>query len=709
MSTIDANASSNMPRLMPDVKMNKSSPPGIQSSSKQKPVVVGLYGIPGSGKTFLLNQLKQELGYNDFVFFEGSERIADLVPGGLEAFQKMEEEEKIQWRQRAIDSIGKICADSGKVGVVTGHLTLWPEGQTTQQPVYTQNDLETYTHILYLGISPGIICDNCRADTEKARPYRTSGDVSMWRRKEMSLLFELCRENKILLFEMTTEKVHLTKVLTLLRDFQQHSETHNLNLATSRLDEVIAMQPKLETMLVIDADKTLADVDTGSLFWTRMFGKFVTDVFNPAEQIKVTPLDELFGSPMGYSYNAFRQAVLLYEEYAADVEFETLCSSVAMAAIVQPEFKALLQMTAECDHVGAVVVTCGLRLVWEKALKSQGFSEKVKVIGGGRIADEFVVTAAVKGALIQHLREAHKLHVWAFGDSPLDLEMLRNANKAVVVVGREEARSKTMDAALTDAIDNHGLQASQALLPSNVSPRLDTGRLPIIDLTGQDFLDSIFLNRHGDNPPYVCIAAKEKENAVKLLTTPMRDATVAGPVLREAHRRVGWYLGTHYLAEQLGLEEYPVPHVLGHQSNGYRLLHENQTMIVALMRGGEPMALGISDAFPLAIFMHAGSVEDIKPHHLQGVATVMLVDSVVNTGKTITDFVHHVRKLQTSITIVVVAGVVQADFVSQNGPIHALYHDTDLSFVALRLSDTTFTGSGTTDTGNRLFNTTHLP
>lgn len=38
----------------------------------------------------------------------------------------------------------------------------------------------------------------------------------------------------------------------------------------------------------------------------------------------------------------------------------------------------------------------------------------------------------------------------------------------------------------------------------------------------------------------------------------------------------------------------------------------------------------------------------------------------------------------------------------------ALDRDANLSLVALRLSGNKFTGRRTTDTGNRLFNTTHL-
>lgn len=191
--------------------------------------------------------------------------------------------------------------------------------------------------------------------------------------------------------------------------------------------------------------------------------------------------------------------------------------------------------------------------------------------------------------------------------------------------------------------------------------------------------------------------------------TPTRDAKIAGPVLREAHRRVGWYLATEFLVDLIGIEEYPTAHVQGHQTSGYRLLHEQQTSIVALMRGGEAMALGVNDAFPLAMFVHASHPDDIMLHHLQGQLTVVLVESVVNSGKTVVQFVQHVRNLHATIRIVIIAGVVQAQSVSGGNHAQPLAHHAELSLVALRLSDNKFTGRGTTDTGNRLFNTTHLP
>jgi uracil phosphoribosyltransferase len=368
---------------------------------------------------------------------------------------------------------------------------------------------------------------------------------------------------------------------------------------------------------------------------------------------------------------------------------------------------SLLQLVAEQKHIGAVVVTCGLRRVWDKVLEGEGLSEKVKVIGGGRIADGFVVSEAVKGSLVAHLRETHHMYVWAFGDSPLDLDMLCKADRAIIVVGEEQTRSKTMDAVLTNAIDHSGLHACQVVLPNNALPRLDTIRLPIIELIEPGFVNSLLGARYTHDGVQV-LCAKDK-NAAKLLATPMRNAAVAGPNLREAHRRVGWYLAVEFLADVVGLEQTPIRHVLDRETKGYQFFHEQRTTIVALIRGGEPMAIGVSDAFPLAMFVHAGDANDIKLHHLQGQLTVILVDSVVNTGKTIVEFVRHVHKLHGTIRIVVVAGVVQAQCVSGGSLKQTLARYANLHLIALRVSKTKFTGSGTTDTGTRLFNTTHLP
>jgi hypothetical protein len=49
-----------------------------------------------------------------------------------------------------------------------------------------------------------------------------------------------------------------------------------------------------------------------------------------------------------------------------------------------------------------------------------------------------------------------------------------------------------------------------------------------------------------------------------LLMTPTRDVTVAGSVLREAYRRIGWYLAIEFVADKIGMDGFPISHVQGH-------------------------------------------------------------------------------------------------------------------------------------------------
>jgi len=158
---------------------------------------------------------------------------------------------------------------------------------------------------------------------------------------------------------------------------------------------------------------------------------------------------------MGYSYTAFRQAMMFYEDVAHELGedmFEQICTNIAARVTVRPELRSLMELATASKHAGAIVLTCGLCGVWEKVMERVGLQDKVEVIGGGRLEDGFVVTPTTKAALVSRLRNHHQLYVCAFGDSPMDLPMLQVANEAIVIVGEERTRSKTMDIELTESI-----------------------------------------------------------------------------------------------------------------------------------------------------------------------------------------------------------------------------------------------------------------
>ncbi|KAI9369349.1 uracil phosphoribosyltransferase-domain-containing protein [Aspergillus egyptiacus] len=280
------------------------------------------------------------------------------------------------------------------------------------------------------------------------------------------------------------------------------------------------------------------------------------------------------------------------------------------------------------------------------------------------------------------------------------------AHQAVVMVGNQRSRSKSMDSKLLAAM-NEGLKARQALLPNNAPYRLDTKILPVIYLTGAEFLDSS-IQQHSPTGSLQLHHATNTGEA-KLLMTPMRNASVCGPALRKFHSDAGAHLARTFLAELVGTEEFVIPHVQGTNTLSYQLRGEEQTLIVALMRGGEPMALGVNSVFPRAQFLHADEPDDIKQQHLEGNVTVILVDSVINNGTTGKKFVQHIRAIHATIRVVIVAGVVQDKAVSGCGLIRELARSAELTVVALRLSQNKYTGTkGLTRATVCLFNTPHL-
>ncbi|KAF3006089.1 hypothetical protein E8E13_011110 [Curvularia kusanoi] len=447
--------------------------------------VIGLYGIPGSGKTTLLRGMKTVFDSERFSFYEGSEMIARTVDGGLAAFQSLDERSKEKARRYAIQMIHDDCANDGKTAIVTGHFMFWKEEDTYWKIACTDSDLAIYTHIVYLNVSPETIAGYCNNDTEKRREPCSVLHLLRWQEAERATLSTLCREHGILFSVVDSGQIAQGKVDALVRDFDLHDEMTNSDLAKRTLDQIVSLHlMQAKTVMVIDGDRTIAPQDTGRLFYEKMAAQ-------QSPESSDCPLRALFSSPLGYTYTAFRQAALLCEATSTDETYEELCQQVASATTLHPEFVALLRLAAQLKPLGAVIVSCGLLRVWEIVIERLGLRDTVGIVAGGRIADGIVVTAGVKAELVTRLQTYYNKTVWAFGDSPLDLEMLKVADHAVVVVIDEETRSKSMEGALLQAIRHEDLRAFQVVIPRNCCPRLDATLLPMLDITKVDFVNAL--------------------------------------------------------------------------------------------------------------------------------------------------------------------------------------------------------------------------
>lgn len=659
-----------------------------------KPVVIGIFGLPGSGKSTMLRALESCESMSRVRFYEGSEVISSLVPGGLDSFERLKEaEKKLQYRQCAIETIQRECMEHDCAGIVTGHFAFWSSRDGKPDVVCNDRDLSVFSHVLYMYTMGEDLIKRSAEDSERPRQPYAVNTLEEWQSFEVSSLAAACRNHDILFEEIRTTNT-VTKMEQLCRDLLRHSERYNEQQMIKDLDLSMSHDPpSLQTILVLDGDKTLTATDTGKMFHTQL----------QHEAIHIDPmyLETLFSGPMGYTYNAFRQMVLAYHGCVDQIVYEKVCMSVASSLELYSSMQSLLQLASSRPSAKAMIVTSGHRQIWRNVLQKIGHENDVSIIGGGRLDDGYVVTAKCKATVVTRLRERYGHFVWAIGDSPLDLDMMCAANRAVVIVGHPQTRSRTMDEALYGTLRDPSFRPFQALFPPSVHHRLDLKNLPILDLSNPSVRESLTSQR-------LRVIDATAKPAARLLMTPTRNAAVQGPALRAAHQQVGQYLAYEFLAAVIGLEEIGIEHVQGGSTNGYRLREEDKTIVIALMRGGEPLAFGISEVFGSASFLHARDPSDITSAHLSDVSTVILVDSVINNGTTMLRFAKQVRERAAEVRIIVVAAVVQKGTIEQQGALRRAGIEYGLTVVALRFSENKFTGRGASDTGNRLFNTITL-
>jgi hypothetical protein len=193
-------------------------------------------------------------------------------------------------------------------------------------------------------------------------------------------------------------------------------------------------------------------------------------------------------------------------------------------------------------------------------LEKAGLSTTVKVVGGGRVEDGYVINDVVKGELVDHIRFRYNAQVVAFGDSPKDLPMLKGADRAVVVVGEKDLQKRNHGRA-TRGCHHRGapseVRSGKLLsLPRHLHG-LTPSQLPVIDLNDPTEID-LLLDRYKPDCSFTLEHATDRASA-KLLATPTRDANISGPALREAHSTICAYLATEFVSHIIGLRRVQHP------------------------------------------------------------------------------------------------------------------------------------------------------
>ena len=176
----------------------------------------------------------------------------------------------------------------------------------------------------------------------------------------------------------------------------------------------------------------------------------------------------------------------------------------------------------------------------------------------------------------------------------------------------------------------------------------------------------------------------------------------------EAYAELGRFLA-YQVVQEFELEEYQIQHCEGLRL-GVRIRDEERIGIVCLMRAGLYLAHGCRAVLrrsPLHLFsperdkgLSPKELEELAGSHVE---TLLIVDSVVNTGKTIRPIFAQAKALGIK-KVIVMAGVspaAQGTSIAEDHP--------EVMFYFARLSHNSYVGKGGTDTGNRLFGTPDRP
>jgi len=192
--------------------------------------------------------------------------------------------------------------------------------------------------------------------------------------------------------------------------------------------------------------------------------------------------------------------------------------------------------------------------------------------------------------------------------------------------------------------------------------------------------------------------------ACRLLADRTRRSDLDTRDYSEAYSDLGRFLAYQVL-EQFELEEYQIQHCEGPRP-GVRIRDEERIGILCLMRAGLYLAHGCRAVLrrsPLHLFsperdkgLGSKELEELAGSRLE---TLLIVDSVVNTGKTIRPIFSQAKAIGIKKVIVMagVSPVALGTSIADDYP--------DVFFYFARLSHNSYVGKGSTDTGNRLFGT----
>ncbi len=171
--------------------------------------------------------------------------------------------------------------------------------------------------------------------------------------------------------------------------------------------------------VIIDGDRTLIPTDS-----TKFFFEYLNLDYNDIKGIFMQ---------YGYSFEAFHNVAKYYSKIEKE-NYQLSCIESAKCVRIYPQFISFIE--AIKDKVELILITSGIAESWRNVIKNHSL-DFVHLIGGNYFPDDnFVIDKDAKGIITNSLRSANK-KVFAFGDTMIDFEMLKEAHHSYLVVNEK--------------------------------------------------------------------------------------------------------------------------------------------------------------------------------------------------------------------------------------------------------------------------------
>lgn len=453
---------------------------------------------------------------------------------------------------------------------------------------FTEADGDLYDIFIYLYCSPENLKERYALSEKNAKFAGESIEsLRQWQEFEINNLREEChRRNKdfYVVSDNEEEQNNFFDFLSLLREgFSSY------DLATDICNQIMEQFNKQDILYMVDGDKTIIIQDS-----YRFCCNGKTKIFD------------------GDFYTGYQSFLFEKELQTASIDK----SKIAEITINNEVY----DIVASNNYV---VLSSGIKDLWSDIANAKNL---------GTIFASPYISADVKYYVVKQLRE-HGYTIFAYGDSKIDLYMLREADKGFLYIGKRISRS----------LKNESL----------------SGLVPIYDHS-------------------LVILADEDEEVQADIAICKSNSGISGSRLAAAHVRLGEKIGRHIAT----------------------VFPEKNTSILVLERGGRFFGDGVYMGAG-GIFYSMNPKQDDAP--VINTERVVIVDSVINTGKSIMRIIDELKNHNPGIDVIIAANVIQNEAVE-------LFKDY-LVF-ATRLSKNSFVGvnqskqTGKTgpDTADRLFN-----